>query len=449
VDLTSHVYDLKKQHNFRQIEIVRELIMKNNQSASLKELEPANEKLIREITERKRAEEIIRQQNEFLEHILESLPHPFYVIDSKDYTIKLANSAARFDSLSEDSTCYALTHNRNTPCEGIEYSCPLKVVKSTGKPFTVRHIHYDKDGNVKHFEVHAYPIFDQQGNVVQIIEYSLDITERVRIEEMMIQSEKMLSVGGLAAGIAHELNNPLASMLQNTQVVLNRLTETFPANSRAADECGITMEAIKHFVEKREIVKMLEMVRISGERATQIVKDMLSFSHKSEYHIFPLHNIRKLLEKTVDLAFHLHDLKGKYNFRQIKILQEYDLDLPEVPCEQTEIQQVVLNLLMNAAQAMAEQEERTEAPEIIMRAVRDGNMVRIEVEDNGPGMPENVRKRVFEPFFTTKEVGAGTGLGLSVSYFIITKNHTGTMSVESHPGKGTKFIFYLPLARGV
>ena len=105
----------------------------------------------------------------------------------------------------------------------------------------------------------------------------------------------------------------------------------------------------------------------------------------------------------------------------------------------------MINLLINAAQAMMAQPDPAAEPTITLRTRRDDDMAHIEIEDNGPGMPEHVRKRVFEPFFTTKEVGVGTGLGLSVSYFIITRHHKGTMSVESEVGKGTKFILRLPL----
>ncbi len=112
-----------------------------------------------------------------------------------------------------------------------------------------------------------------------------------------------------------------------------------------------------------------------------------------------------------------------------------------------EISQVVLNLLKNAAQAMGGRRGRDEAPRIILRTRRDGDMARIEVEDNGPGMDETIRERIFEPFFTTKGPGAGTGLGLSVSYFIITENHGGELTVESLPGHGTTFIIRLPLER--
>lgn len=420
-------------------------------SLRAQKLESLHQMFDREIAECRQAEKQIRQQHEFLERTLASLPHPFYVIDGTNYAVTLANSAARVPDLSEHPTCYALMHNRKTPCKGDMHPCPLKIVRETKKPCIVEHVHIEKNSTRKDVEIYANPLVDHRGNVTRIIACVVDITERKQtrqeLEEIMIQSEKMIAIGGLAAGIAHELNNPLSGILQNIQVVLNRLTEPLPINERVAAECGITMEAVQRFVETRDILKMLEMVNNSGQQMAQIVEDMLSFSHTSQCHIFPCHDIRTLLTKTVELALHMYDRDGIYKFRQIEILQEYDPDLPEVPCEPTEIQQVVLNLLMNAAQAMTAQKTRTKAPTIVLRTAQNDKMVQIEVEDNGPGMPENVRKRVFDPFFTTKDIGAGTGLGLSVSYFIITKNHGGTIRIESSPGKGTTCIICLPLAR--
>jgi signal transduction histidine kinase len=152
-----------------------------------------------------------------------------------------------------------------------------------------------------------------------------------------------------------------------------------------------------------------------------------------------------VIERTVELASNDYDLKKQYDFRHIKIIRDFDPDLPRVPCVISEIEQVLLNLLRNAGQAIYSQRDRTEVPRIILRTRQDEGSARIEVEDNGPGMDETVRKRIFEPFFTTK--GMGTGLGLSVSYFIITNNHFGSIRAESSPGKGTRFIIQLPLKR--
>lgn len=147
-----------------------------------------------DVTERKQAEEKVIQQNEFLRNVLESLTHPFYVLDANDYTIKMANSAAAPMGLPAGVTCYGLTHRRSMPCAGAEHACPLQVVKSTKQPFTVEHIHYDQEGNPRNVEVHAYPIFDKEGNVAQILEYSLDITERKRMEEELRKARDELEV---------------------------------------------------------------------------------------------------------------------------------------------------------------------------------------------------------------------------------------------------------------
>jgi PAS domain S-box-containing protein len=145
-----------------------------------------------DITERKQAEERIKEQTEFLRLVLDSLPHPFYVIDAVDYTIKMANSAAHEGRLSKDVTCYALTHKSDTPCGSEEHPCPLEIVKETKQPTTVEHIHYDKDKSRRNVEVYAYPIFDSKGNVSQMIESSVDITERKRAEEALQRARQEL-----------------------------------------------------------------------------------------------------------------------------------------------------------------------------------------------------------------------------------------------------------------
>ena len=158
-------------------------------------------------------------------------------------------------------------------------------------------------------------------------------------------------------------------------------------------------------------------------------------------------SLADLLDKTIDLAATDYDLKKEYDFKLIQIIREYQDDLPMVPCEAGKIQQVLLNIFRNGAQAM--QEAGTRRPKFIVRTRfdRESHRACMEIQDNGPGMDEETRKRIFEPFFTTKPVGVGTGLGMSVSYFIIKENHGGDMQVESRPGEGSKFIICLPVER--
>ena len=135
-----------------------------------------------DITERRRIEQEIAEQKQLLENTLESLTHPFYVIDAEDYSIKIANSAARALGASGNSTCHALTHKSDTPCNTSLHACPLVEIKKTKQPVIVEHIHDDADGNPRYMEVNGYPIFDDDGNVIQMIEYSIDITERKQAE---------------------------------------------------------------------------------------------------------------------------------------------------------------------------------------------------------------------------------------------------------------------------
>jgi PAS domain S-box-containing protein len=139
----------------------------------------------RDITQRKLAEQKalasrkeLHDRHKFLSNVLESLTHPFYVIDANDYTIKMANSAAYSQILPEKATCYMISHDFNEPCRGLGHPCPLEEIKKTAKPVVVEHVHYDENGNPRTVEVHAHPIFDSEGNITQIIEYILDTTER-------------------------------------------------------------------------------------------------------------------------------------------------------------------------------------------------------------------------------------------------------------------------------
>ncbi len=245
-----------------------------------------------------------------------------------------------------------------------------------------------------------------------------------------------------------EINNPLAGIIQNVQVINNRVKGDLPKNRKIAKECGAALDTIRDYMNRRGLIEMLDSVMESGRRAAQVVDNMLSFSRMSDMKLIP-HDLGELLDKTIDLASSDYDLKKKYDFREIEIIREYDSHMKMVPCDSGKIQQVLLNILKNGAQSMAEnlkEEGKKRTPSrFSLRIKPQGNMAHIEIEDNGPGMDENTRKRVFDPFFTTKEVGTGTGLGLSVSFFIITQNHGGMMAVESTPGKGTKFIIQLPM----
>jgi signal transduction histidine kinase len=165
-----------------------------------------------------------------------------------------------------------------------------------------------------------------------------DVTERVRLEEVMIQSEKMLSIGGLAAGMAHEIKNPLAGILQNAAVLDNRLFGDLPANRQAAEAAGTAMTAVQHYLELRKLPIMMDNIRSSGTRAAAIVRKLLSFARKSDRSVSS-HDLGALLEQTVELARMDYDMKKRYDFKQIHIVGAFDDTVPPVPCEASNLQQ--------------------------------------------------------------------------------------------------------------
>ena len=392
--------------------------------------------------ENKQAEEEMTRLRNFMKNMIDSMPSVLVGIDRSGrvthWNLEAERLTGRQAEEAQGQPLQEVIPQLQDYMDNVQQAIQLREPQKTEK------VNLQVEGESRYANVMVYPLISNgvEGAVIRVD----DVTERVRFEEMMIQSEKMASVGGLAAGMAHELNNPLASILQNAQVVLNRVSKSIPANIQAAREAGTSVKAIKSYMERREIIKMLKLIENSGERAAQIVADMLSFSRKGGSHS-TLYDLRELLDRAITLAVHIYDPLKNYDFRQVKIVREYDPVLPQIPCEQNQIQQVILNLLTNAAQALAEREPSMGTPKIILRTLWEGKLARIEIEDNGPGMPEEIRKRVFEPFFTTKEVGVGTGLGLAVSYFIIKEHHGGTMSVESKVGAGAKFIIHLPLSK--
>nr|NJM02488.1 PAS domain S-box protein [Desulfobacula sp.] len=285
---------------------------------------------------------------------------------------------------------------------------------------------------------------DTRGEITGVAALVNDITEIKKTQEMIIQSEKMVSVGGLAAGMAHEINNPLAGMIQNAQVIHNRLTKDLPANETAARELDLSMPAIRRYMESRGILNHLDSITQAGMRAAKIIENMLSFAKKSDASGKKV-DLTLLADKTLDLVKNDFGLNKTHDAKHMDIVREYSPDLPPVFCEESKIQQVLFNLFKNAAESMGGGTTEGERPRLTIRLKQEDRMVCIEVEDNGPGMDEETRKRIFEPFFTTKGPEKGTGLGLSVSYFIVVDNHGGQMTVDSSPGKGARFTVRLPL----
>ena len=394
-----------------------------------------------DITERKKAEEELRQLRNYLTNIIDSMPSVLVGVDSEGRVTQWNKQA---EKVTGRPSGQVLAKPLNVVFT--QLADQLETIKTAIQERRVINSPKIaiKTGQETRFEdITIFPLVTNgvEGAVIRVD----DVTERVRLEEMMIQSEKMLSVGGLAAGMAHEINNPLAGILQNASVLSNRLTGDLPANHKAAEAAGTTMTAIHRYLELRKLPNMLENIRKSGNMAATIVKNMLSFARKGDS-IVSSHDLGRLLDQSLDLLKTDYDMKKHYDFKKIEIVREYDDAAGPVPCESSKIQQVFMNILKNGAEAMAETPGQPDQPLFILRVLNAGKWVQVEIEDNGPGMDETTRRRIFEPFFTTKPVGKGTGLGLSVSYFIIAEDHGGEMSVHAVEDGGTRFVLRFPKA---
>ena len=264
-----------------------------------------------------------------------------------------------------------------------------------------------------------------------------------RLEEahnQLLQSEKMASIGQLAAGVAHEINNPIGYVNSNlgalqtyVQSMLRLISDYELHEEELKPESRIALHALKQKIDivyLRQDVSDLLSESLGGlQRVKRIVQDLKDFSHIGDSEM-QWANLEDGLESTLNVVW--NELKYK-----VQIVKDFG-SIPEVKCIPSQINQVFMNLLVNAGQAIQERGV------ITLRTRQEGKNVCVEISDTGTGIPQEIINRIFDPFFTTKPVGTGTGLGLSITHGILRK-HNGQIEVESQPGKGTTFRITLPI----
>ncbi|BCE02175.1 ATP-binding protein [Marinicellulosiphila megalodicopiae] len=396
-----------------------------------------------EVHVRTKIERKLTDFQSYLNSIINSMPSALIAVDEHFFVTQWNKEAS---ILSGTSIEYALGYSLEEafPLLGdyMDLISRALLEKETQVRERIEYVHNDQK---LFLDFVVYPL-NRTGTLGAVIRID-DISERTKLEEVMVQTEKMMSVGGLAAGMAHEINNPLSAIIQGSQNIKRRLDPGLPKNAKVAQEINADLDKINEYLTHREIIKFMDNIHSAGQRAAHIVTNMLQFSRQSSRKL-DMHNICELLDRAVEIASSDYDLKKGYDFKQLEIIKQYSDSELKVPCAAPEIEQVLLNLIKNAAQALKEREvnsflEHKSTITISCRA--SNNQCILNISDNGTGMEDSVRKRIFEPFFTTKDVGIGTGLGLSVSYFIITSHHNGTMDVSSTLGEGTTFTIRLPL----
>jgi two-component system NtrC family sensor kinase len=413
-------------------------------------------------------------------------------VERREAELRLAKNERRLRSFFEDSRDMIYTSNpldivTAVNAAGLALTGRKRKADIEGRPFSALALNASdrelflrrirKEGYVEDYEIvlkkedggtvfcldTAHTLKGPAGEIVEIQGIVKDITDRIKNEgelwkanlelaeanmriqqtqAIMVQQEKLASIGQLAAGVAHEINNPIGFLKSNNAMLKKYVGKLRSAWEEARETAGLGLGAIE---ERRGLPALFDDFEIifaeSAEgfsRIITIVGNLKNFSRIDQAAEYGLYDVNAGIENSLVVAWN-----------EIKYVAEVRKDfgeLPQIKARGGEINQVVLNILVNAAQAI-EAQKRSEKGLIEIETRRKGAQVRIVVRDDGPGIPEDARTRVFDPFFTTKEPGKGTGLGLSISYDIIVTKHGGSISVESEPGRGTAFIIDLPIER--
>jgi PAS domain S-box-containing protein len=372
----------------------------------------------RDITERKRMEEALRLSEERYRTLLDEMDTPYYEDDLAGNFTFVNDAMCRAMGYSKEELI-GMNYKVYTPPEQVtEVFQAYSQVYRTGKTtnvFARETIH--KNGRVFPVETSILPLKDDKGEIIGFRGISRDITERKKAEEEKRQLERkaqlasrLASVGELASGVAHEINNPLTGVIGYAHLLLSRKDIS------------------------RDVRRDLEIINEGSQRVAGIVKKLLAFARQTK----PEHryvNINELIRNTLDLRAY------ELSANNIKVTLQLNRDIPLTIADPGQLQQVFLNLIINAETEMKSASDRGK---LTIKTEKINNTLRITFKDTGPGIPEENLETIFDPFFTTREVGQGTGLGLSVCHGIITE-HNGKIWAESEWGKGASFIVELPL----
>jgi len=304
-----------------------------------------------------------------------------------------------------DRFCYEVTHHRNSPCSGEDHPCPLVQCFNEKKPFQTTHVHLNEQKQEIHYSISCYPIVENE-RVTGAFELSRDITRDINHQKNMLQQSKLASIGRLAAGVAHEINNPLTTIL-TTAMLIQEEMET-----------------------KNPMHKELGVIASETLRCRKIVTALLDFARQSKP-VKNEHDLKELIEKVVLLT------RKQAAFKDVLVECDCAEGMERVQIDRGQLQQALINLIMNGIEA-------TDSGKKVMIAAHIGSdpqYAEIKILDTGKGIPKEELDKIFDPFYTTKE--NGTGLGLAITSGIIAQ-HCGTITVSSQLGHGSTFTIRLP-----
>lgn len=348
-------------------------------------------------------EERLEEERDFFERTIESLPYPFYVLNVDDYTIELANSLA---NVSEGETCYEITHDREQPCDAGEraIACPLSDVSTKGEPVSVEHTHYREDGTQRVYQVHAAPIFDADGNVVQLAESNIDITDRVRYEQQLAEQRDNLKI--LNQVVRHDIRNDMTVVKGRAQLIEEEL------DGEHQEHIEALLEATEEAIELTRTARDLSETMLSVEAALEPVS--------LERHLSPS----------------IENARAKYDNAVITIGDR----IPDVTIQGDELLEAVFrNLIQNAVV-----HNDKPIPNVQLSTTLNDGTVRVTIADNGPGIPDDQK----ETIFGKGEKGLdspGTGIGLYLVRTLV-ERYGGDVWVEDNDPEGAVFVVQLPVA---
>lgn len=425
-----------------------------------------------DISDRKKIEAAFQETQNLYQQILDAIPD-FILCKGPESRIIYANKAFRdYYGMSLEALQDIIDAPHTKPDYTQQYIQDDAYVFNTGTSLITEEPVVRHDGEERIFSTIKSAIFDFQGQVIQTVGISRDITEPKAIEAQlkqqatdleqalkelqqaqaqMIQSEKMSSLGQMVAGVAHEINNPVNFIYGNLSHahdyirdllrLLNLYQQCYPDSAPAIEE---EAEAIDLEFLIEDLPKLLNSMKVGAERIQKIVSSLRTFSRMDEAEVKAV-DLHEGIDSTLMI---LHNrLKARAERPGIEVIKDYG-DLPFVECYPGQINQVFMNILSNAVDALEEalKTKPTLKPCITIRtALTSMNHVVIRIADNGLGIPHEIQQRLFEPFFTTKEVGKGTGIGLAISDQIVTEKHQGTLLYASEPNRGTEFAIHIPL----
>ena len=362
--------------------------------------------IMEDITKRKKVEEEIKRAAEEWRTTFDSITDWVSIVD-KDFKLVRVNKAFA-DAFGKrpreliGKTCYQVVHKTNEPVR----DCPRRKTLQTRSPAAAE---FFEPSLEMYLEARTSPIFDEKGQVVACVEVTRDATERKRMQEQLMLTHRLASLGELVSGVAHELNNPLTSVIGFSQLLME---------GEIADD----------------IREDLSLVYSEAQRAAEIVKNLLTFARKRAP-TKQLTRINNVIEDVLKLRAYWQRVNN------IEVRRQFASDIPEIMVDFVQMQQVFLNIIINAEYFMIQAHNRGT---LTITTKKVGDVIRISLADDGPGIAKENLTRIFDPFFTTKEVGVGTGLGLSICHGIVNA-HGGRIYARSQLGEGTTFVVELPI----